>query len=177
MSEHVEQKLKTLFFQSLAFKLSLSIFMISSVLLSSLGIYYIEKFSSEIDQRLYLAVQTPGKLIAEGLMQRTAVRDPELLSRLVGEQVVMAVVDQPDNLILYSSDPALEGTSSDVYHQFAELGKAVKTQSGSSIIRIRENGRTYVYVTTRLTGEDGWIGDLHLKIDPSSYWASRFAFC
>ena len=165
MSEHVEQKLKTLFFQSLAFKLSLSIFMISSVLLSSLGIYYIKKFSSEIDQRLYLAVQTPGKLIAEGLMQRTAVRDPELLSRLVGEQVVVAVVDQPDNLILYSSDASLEGTSSDVYHQFAELGKAVKTQSGSSIIRIRENGRTYVYVTTRLTGEDGWIGDLHLKIN------------
>jgi len=173
MSEQATQRPKTLFFQSLAFKLSLSIFLISSVLLSSLGIYYIQKFSAEIDQRLYLAVQTPGKLIAEGLMQPTAVHDPELLSRLIGEQVHVALVDQPDNLILYSSDQTLEGTSSDVYHRYAELGKAVKTLSGSSIIRIRENGRTYVYVKTKLEGENGWIGDLHLKLDTDKSQKSK----
>ena len=165
MSERSEQRPKTLFFQSLAFKLSLSIFMISSVLLSSLGIFYIKKFSAEIDQRLYLAAQTPGRLIASGLMPQTAVRDSELLSRFVDEEVLLAVIDQPDNLVLYSSDPALEGARSDVYHGSAKLGKAVQTSAGVRINHIRENGHEYLYVTTPLPGENGWTGDLHLKID------------
>ena len=165
MSEHLEQRPKTRVFESLAFKLSLSIFMVSSVLLSSLGIYYIKKFAAEIDQRLYLAAQAPGQLISSGLMPQTAIRDHELLSRFVDEEVLLAVVDQPDNLILYSSDPALEGTSSDEYHQFANIGKEIRTTSGSSIIRIREDDHSFLYVTTPLLGEEGWTGDLHLKID------------
>ena len=165
MSEHLEQRPKTRFFQSLAFKLSLSIFMVSSVLLSSLGIYYIKKFSAEIDQRLHLAAQTPGKLIASGLMPQTGVRDLELLSHFADEEVLLAVVDQADDLILYSSDPALEGTSSDLYHTFAKIGKEIQTPDDCSIIRIRQSGHEYLYVTTPLRGEDGWTGDLHMKID------------
>jgi len=173
MPEQVDQRPKTLFFQSLAFKLSLSIFMISSVLLSSLGIYYIKKFSAEIDHRLHLAVETPGTLVAEGLIQCENVCDTNLLSKLVGEQVKMAVVDQPDNLILYSSDPTLEGSRSDVYHRFAESERAVKTDSGSSIVPFREKGTNYVFVTTPLTGEDGWTGDLHLKINTDKSRSSK----
>jgi signal transduction histidine kinase/CheY-like chemotaxis protein len=165
MSDPLEQRLKTRFFESLAFKLSLSIFMISAVLLSSLGIYYIKKFSDEIDQRLYLAAQTPGNLMASGLMPQAAVRDRELLSGFVDEEVLLAVVDQADNLVLFSSDPLLEGTRTGVYHQFTTTGKAVQTPAGSSIIRIRENGHPYLYVTTPLLGKDGWTGELHLKID------------
>ena len=174
MSEHLEQKPKTRFFESLAFKLSLSIFMVSSVLLSSLGIFYINKFSAEIDQRLYLAAQMPGKLLAGGLLPATAVRDRELLSRLVEEEVVFAGIDQAENVILYSSDPELEGTASDVYHRLAESGDSVETLSGSRIFRIRENDHAYLYVTTPLSGKDGWTGDLHLKIDTdNARWGKR----
>ena len=139
--------------------------MISSVLLSSLGIYYIKKFTAEIDQRLYLAAQTPGNLISSGLIPQTAVRDRELLSRFVGEEVLLAWVDQADHLVLYSSEPGQEGTRADEHHRFARLGKAVQAPAGSRIIGTRENDHAYLYVTTPLSGKDGWTGNLHLKID------------
>ena len=82
------------FFQSLAFKLSLAIFVIASVLLSSLGIYYIRKFADEIDQRLYIQAQIPGNLLNEGAISREMVRDRAALSRLIGEEVLLAVVVQ-----------------------------------------------------------------------------------
>jgi signal transduction histidine kinase/ActR/RegA family two-component response regulator len=152
------------FFQSLAFKLSLAIFLIASVSLSSLGIYYIRTFAEEIDQRLYLQAQIPGRLINEGTVPHTLVRDREALSRLVGENVFVAVVDQPDNLILFSTDPKMEQQYSDSFHKFSELPGAVITESGSTLAHCREEGSCYLYVTTPLLVEGKPQGDLHMKI-------------
>lgn len=43
-------------YRTLAFKLSLAIFVIASILLSSLGIYYIRDVGDEMNRRLVLAV-------------------------------------------------------------------------------------------------------------------------
>jgi signal transduction histidine kinase len=83
----------------------------------------------------------------------------------VDEKVVLAVVSQADHVVVYSSDPGLEGISTDVYRRLAKSGKAVQTSAGSSIIGTREKGHAYLYVTTPLSAADGWTGDLHLKID------------
>lgn len=152
-------------FLSLAFKLSVSIFLIASVLLSILGIYYIQNFSAEIDERLILQVQIPGKLMNEGAIAFSMVRDHEALSRLVDENVVFAVVDQPDHLILYSTDPALEGQYSDEFHAYTALPGSRVTEAGSVIVHQRKNGKGYLYVSTPLRSAEGWVGDLHMKVD------------
>jgi signal transduction histidine kinase/CheY-like chemotaxis protein len=152
------------FFQSLAFKLSLAIFVIASILLSSLGIYYIRTFATEIDKRLYLQAEIPGKLINESAVPQSLVRDREALSRLVGEEVLLAVVDQPDNLILFSSDSALEGRHSDDFHRYAELPDAVVTDSSTIIVSSEEEGKCYLYVSTPLLAQGNGFGDLHMKI-------------
>ena len=153
------------FFQSLAFKLSLAIFFIASVLLSSLGIYYIKKFEDEIDQRLYLQAQVPGNLMNEGAIAHELVRDLDALSRLVGEEVLAAVVDQPDNLILLSSDQALEGTRTDAFRKYAEPPDAITTECGVVIVPRRENGGNLLFVSAPLRFADGTTGDLHMQIN------------
>jgi hypothetical protein len=50
-------------FESLAFKLGLAIFLIASVLLSSLEVFFALRFARQIDEGLYLAVQIPARLM------------------------------------------------------------------------------------------------------------------
>lgn len=152
------------FFQSLAFKLSLAIFFIASVLLSSLGIYYIRKFADEIDQRLYIQAQIPGNLLNEGAISRELVRDRAALSRLVGEEVLLAVVVQSGTPILFSSNPALEGARAEAADKYANLPGAVITECGMKIIPLRENGRELLFVSSPLHFPDGTTGDLHMQI-------------
>ncbi|RKX44041.1 MAG: hypothetical protein DRP64_07250 [Verrucomicrobia bacterium] len=152
------------FFLSLAFKLSLSIFLIASVLLSSLGIYYIKKFANEIDQHLYRQAQIPGQLMNQGILPRTLVRDREMLSQLVGEEVLLAVVVQPDGVVLYSMDSTLEGRCPDEFSRYAEAPGAIMTAAGSTMVHQRENGSGYLYVSTPLQSADGWSGSLYLKV-------------
>ena len=113
MSTYEEQGLRPRFYQTLAFKLSLAIFMISSVLLSSLGIYYIRSFAAEIEERLRVQSQIPGLLMNEGSLPLSVVRDLHLLSSLVGEDVLLAVVEGEDGVVRYSSDRTMEGARAD----------------------------------------------------------------
>ncbi len=152
------------FFLSLAFKLSLSIFLIASVLLSSLGIYYINKFVDEIDENFYLQAQIPGRLINEGALPGAMIRDREVLSRLVGEEVLFAVVDQPGARILYSTDPALEGRRADEFPHDAYTKGATMTAAGSAIMHEQGNGSGYLLISTPLRLADGWSGELHMKV-------------
>ncbi len=156
------------FFQSLAFKLSLAIFCIASVLLSSLGIYYIRSFAEEIDQSLYTQAQIPGHLMNDGVVPLSLAQDAAALSRLIGEEVLLSVIDQPDNLILFCSDPALEGTKTDEFHAYAHLPGAVTTECGSVIVHRRNNGTGHVFISTPLHLEGGKAAELHMKISASN---------
>jgi signal transduction histidine kinase/ActR/RegA family two-component response regulator len=165
MSGRDAQRHNTPFYQSLAFKLSLSIFMISSVLLSSLGIYYIRKFSAEIENRLYLKAQVPGHLLRHDSIPLTLVRNREALSELIGEEVLLAVIDHADGTVLYSSDPEMEGRTADEFHAAEDLKRAHAIGTTDTIvIPVSEAGRAILYVTTPLRMENGEMGRLHIKM-------------
>jgi len=175
------------FFQSLAFKLSLAIFLIASVLLSSLGIHYIRTFAAEIDERLYLQAQIPGNLINKGVLPLELVRDREALSRLVGEKVLLAVVDRPDGQILYSTDPALEGQPSNEFHKEAEWSATLAAESGATFVPQHESGQSALCISMPLFSEGSRTGDFHMKISAqnadsrkrrvASGFALGFTFC
>lgn len=152
------------FFQSLAFKLSLTIFFIAAVLLSSLGIYYIHTFVDEINQRLYIQAQGPAHLMNDGIVQPSLVRDLEALSRLIGEEVLLAAVDQADHRVLFCSDSTVEGTHTDTFHTYSQRSGAITTECGSVIVQQKENGRNYLFISTPLLLEGGKSADLHMKI-------------
>ncbi|MEN8255205.1 MAG: ATP-binding protein [Verrucomicrobiota bacterium] len=156
------------FYLSLAFKLSLSIFLIASVLLSSLGIYYIKKFAAEIDKHLHLQAQIPGRLINEGALPRAQVRDLEMLSHLVGEKVFLAVLIQSDGEILYSTDAGIEGLRLDEFRRHAEGSKATVTAEGAAVVHRRQDGNGTLHVSTPLRSTDGWSGNLYMKVSAAN---------
>ena len=97
------------FFLSMAFKLGLAIFLIASVLLSSLEIFYARRFSREIDERLARESGIPARLMGQQALSYAMARDTGALSGIVGEEVVFAAACQSDGTVYYCSDPALEG--------------------------------------------------------------------
>ena len=155
---------RTPFFLSLAFKLSLSIFLIASVLLSSLGIYYIRKFSAETEANLYLKAQIPVRLMSTGVLPRSYVHDCEMLSQLVGEEVLLALVIQSDGKVLYSTDRTLEGQP---VERLSLKDKPPATLLGHSAIpntHRRKNENGILHISTSLRREDGWSGSVYMKV-------------
>lgn len=152
------------FFLSLAFKLSLSIFLIASVLLSSLGIYYIRTFSGEIDRHLYLQAEIPARLIGSGVLPCSQVRDREMLSQLVGEEVFFAAIVQSDGVVIYSTDMAQEGLPLDEFKCYEDPSDATLAEEDSSVMHHRKNGSGSLHISTVLHSEDGCIGSLYMKV-------------
>ncbi|MBT8046673.1 MAG: HAMP domain-containing protein, partial [Pontiella sp.] len=164
MSEKSEKNERSRFFQSLAFKLSVAIFMIASILLSSLGTYYIRKFSTEIDRRLQDKARLPGRLMNDGVILPSAARDQALLSSLTGEEVLMAAITGPDQQILYSLDANEEGQSAEIYRPYANMRLAETGEDGAVVVRGRESQHGFLYASVPLIGGEREGGFFHLKV-------------
>jgi len=159
---------RTPFFLSLAFKLSLSIFLIASVLLSSLGIYYIHKFSAETDANLYLKAQIPARLISTRVLPRSQIRDCEMLSQLVGEKVLLAMMIQSDGKVLYSTNRSLEGQA---FEKLILKGKPPAKLLSRPVIpntHHRENENGFLHIASSLRLEDGWSGSVYMKVSEAN---------
>ncbi|WP_372845309.1 ATP-binding protein [Pontiella sp.] len=153
---------------SLAFKLGLAIFMIASVLLSGLEIFYAHRVNLEIDRRLDSLAQIPGRLMNEQAIPYSTARDAAALSRLVEERVVLAVLGQPDGTIYYSTDPALEGSN------VADVGGSLglpfcgQVQPEAVVSRVGEGAGSHLISTTPLFSDGRWLGNLCLKLETAN---------
>ena len=104
-------------------------------------------------------------------------RDPEALSRLVGEDVVMAVVDQPDGSIFYSTDPELERTA-DIQTVFPSNLTYRKYRSSTEclIAEMVEDGTSYLVSMTPLHIEGRKLGHLYLRLACKMRNSARVTF-
>ncbi|MCC7300867.1 MAG: response regulator [Verrucomicrobia bacterium] len=146
---------------SLAFKLGLTVLLVSSVSFSGLGIYYTQLFSKQIDAQLLANASIPGRLMNQQILPYRAVRDQKALSGLIGEQVIYASVSRSDGRIHYCTDPDQEGLFS------SSVAPLVNPNSDKETITIRrtENGITCLDISTPLFAEGRYLGVLHQKIN------------
>ena len=72
---------------SLTFRIGVVIVSTEIVVLAVIGSLFISQFSEQVDERLGDRIQTPGSLIAEGMLDYVAVSNPSMMSRLVGQEV------------------------------------------------------------------------------------------
>ncbi|MEE9369130.1 MAG: ATP-binding protein [Pontiella sp.] len=153
------------FFQSLAFKLSLSIFMLASVLLSSLGIYYIQKFFDGIEKDFYSSAHLPATLLDDGILPHASVRDVDVITTLMGTDVFEAFIEGSEGRISYGSDRMKEG------ERYAEISKnqildgEVVTHWGIAASNVDVAGADLVHLTAPLCLANGTTGRLHLLVD------------
>jgi signal transduction histidine kinase/ActR/RegA family two-component response regulator len=96
-------------FRSLAFKLTVYIFVINTIVFTGLGILFSRRFSAYVESGLRTQSAIPAELMTEEALSYSMARNTSVLSRLVGRKVEQSMMIQPDGKILYASKRYLEG--------------------------------------------------------------------
>ena len=164
MSAQNEKRRSYRFFQSLAFKLSLFIFMIASILLSGLGIYYIRTFSEALDWDLMTLSQKPARLINDGVLPLETVRDSKAVAKLIGSKVIMSYIATPDGEVLFSNDPAIEGTITQLHEEYAAHPDSQTTKKGTISVHFEDDG-SKLFLSVPMQDQDGNPLKLHLLLN------------
>lgn len=100
-----------LFKKSLIFNLSVAIILVEIIALTLLGLFYTERFFSEVDKRTEASVRLPGDLMNHQLLRYESVSDAEVMTHLVGEEFIDGMVLGLDGRIYYASKQNLIGQS------------------------------------------------------------------
>jgi len=93
------------FKKSLIFKIGAVVLLVEFLVLTSLGLYYTERFSSEVDRRIKNSAQLPGKLMNRQLLRYESVADKGVMIDLVGEEFIDGMVVGADGRVYYSFHP------------------------------------------------------------------------
>lgn len=154
------------FFYSLAFKISISILLIEAAVLMTLGYYYINRFSHEIDQRILSQAQIPGKLMAQRVLNYDVVRDEKALERLTGLAVKKALVIRSDGMIFYGKDMTVEDQLlTNIMGK--EFAKVVMTAKSTVLVNRNLETASVLSVITPLYNKKNMIGHLYMEVDTS----------
>lgn len=95
--------------RSLAFLLTAAVFLINTLVLTALGIYYTRHFAKSAEQQLVAQSEIPALVMARDVRNQSLARDVALLEKLAGRRIDQSMLVAPDGQILFSSDRLLEG--------------------------------------------------------------------
>ncbi len=154
-------------FKSLPLKIGAIILVIETLVLSGLGVYYVKRFSREIDQRIVGKVSIPGTLMSHEALNYDIVRDKEAMRNLVEQRIVEAYVIRRDGYVFYASRPGAE----DRHHAEVFEGRAapkLDTALSESVIeQYGSEGKTLLSIFTPIRREQRLVGYLYLVADVS----------
>ena len=93
------------FFDSLTFKIGISIVLVEIIILTVTGVYYTTQFSNQVDERIRTKVELPGKLINSRSLPGSLMRTREAMTELVGEEFKEGMWIRFDGLVQDSLNP------------------------------------------------------------------------
>jgi len=134
-------------FNKLSFKIGSLIIVTEIVVLFALGMFYINRFSGQIETSVKQKFELPGYLLSKGLLRYESVQDSQTMEKLTGEALEQAFVIGTNNKIYYSLNPeyrSVERGTVEVLKGYEELDKEIiepvffkkKTKNGQYLVEI-----------------------------------------
>lgn len=154
-----------LFFNSLSFRIGITIVLIQVAIFLIFGYFYINSFFYEIDEQLMQNVQHPGQLMNTGLLEFAVVSDRDAMQQIVGEQLIEGFVAGVNQRIFFASNadylgesiadmPEIEGSLFDVQTNTEGIILEDKDSITSVIPILGADGQTtQFFVYTKLSTE------------------------
>ncbi len=97
-------------FKSLAFKIGSIIILTEIIILGAASFFYAKRFSEQIDRRIQERVELVGTLVESSLVRLVSIRDAESMRKLVGEEVVDAlIIDAKQNTVVFAFNSSQRG--------------------------------------------------------------------
>lgn len=156
------------FFSSLVFKISFTIIIIETLALTVLGIYYVDRFGSQIDQHFKAKVSIPGTLMNQQALNYDSVKDLSSMQRLIGEEVVDAIILRRDGQVFYASNSDYEGKQAEAVLKDLDFSQFDAESPENRTRQFTRDGKVYYANATPIFSNKKLIGYLYLKIDTSN---------
>lgn len=156
------------FFSSLVFKISFTIIIIETLALTILGIYYVDRFGHQIDEQVKAKVSIPGTLMNQRALNYDAVQDRNSMQRLIGEEVVEAIILRRDGQVFYASNPNHEDKQAEAVLKDLDFSKFDSESPENRTVQFTRGGNVYFANATPIFSNEKLIGYLYLKIDTSN---------
>lgn len=151
-------------FTRVSYKIGLLIIITEFLALFALGIFYIDRFTSQIEQSLRHSFQTPAYLMSKGLLRYESVQDQEIMESLVGEPVEECIIVGANDKVYFSLNPE----NSDIQKSevpFFEGYEALNREIETDHFHVTEKeGNEYFTSISPLKLEDGkFLGHLFIR--------------
>jgi methyl-accepting chemotaxis protein len=149
---------------TLIFRIGSFIILTQAILLFALGLFYISRFSGELNRSFETQIQSPAVLMSKGLLRYETVEDRQTMQNLVGDSLKDCFIIGVDHKIYYSLDSTLidkqlEDISS--IYKFEEFSKEI---NNTIFTKVRENGEKNLVCLSPLWFSNGkFLGYLYVK--------------
>ncbi len=96
-------------FKKLSYKVGLLIILTEVIALFALGVFYIYRFTVQIEDGLQQKFKTPGYLMSKGLLRYESAEDKKTMDGLIGEGIEECFVIGADGKVYFSLKPEYKG--------------------------------------------------------------------
>ncbi|MCF8362110.1 MAG: methyl-accepting chemotaxis protein [Prolixibacteraceae bacterium] len=92
-------------FRKISYKIGVLVIITEFIALFALGVFYIDRFTSQIEQGLQQSFQTPAYLMSKGLLRYESAEDKIIMEKMVGETIEECMIVGANGKIYFSLNP------------------------------------------------------------------------
>ena len=152
--------------RSIPVMICVSILVIETILLSLMGAFYVQRFESEINQRVKEKLTLPSILMSQRALNFDAVNEKKVIGELIQEDVVDTFITKRDGTIFFAADTKDEGKSvKDILEGQELVLLELQENQRQQLSYSDKEGRNFISNYTPIFYEEKPLGYLYIKIN------------
>jgi methyl-accepting chemotaxis protein len=151
------------YFNQLSFKIGALIIVTEVIALSALGLFYIEKFTGQIEKKINRQIQTPGFMMSKGVLRYESAENIETIEQIVGETVSECIIIGANGKIYYSLNPDYRGKMREevkLLSEYEELTKEITEPIFKKVYK--DNSWNYLSISPLRLENGKFLGHLFI---------------
>ncbi len=114
------------YLNKLSVKIGALIIAIELVVLSLLGIFYIQKFTSDIGDKVKKQIESPALMMSKGVLRYESAENQSTMENIIGETISECIIIGANGKIYYSLNPDYRGKNRDQVNFLANYPEFTK---------------------------------------------------
>jgi methyl-accepting chemotaxis protein len=155
-------------FRKVSYKIGVLVIITEFIALFALGVFYIDRFTSQIEQGLQQSFQTPAYLMSKGLLRYESAEDRVIMEKLVGETIEECMIIGANGKIYFSLNPEhkdKEKSEVGILSDYEALSREI--ESDVFLEASQDNNEFYTTISPIRLDDGKFLGHLfiHARMD------------
>jgi methyl-accepting chemotaxis protein len=152
------------YLNKLSFKIGALIIATEVVALSLLGVFYIQRFTSDIENKVKKQIQTPGLMMSKGVLRYESAENKETMENIIGETITECIIIGANGKIYYSLSPDYRGKNREQVGFLGEYSELTKEIPEPVFKKVYNSGSKNFVSISPLRLDDGkFLGHLFIN--------------